>query len=158
MIDVEKIIREYITKTVHMSLGTAQDGKPWVCEVHFAYDENLNLYFRSKANRRHCLEIAENPSVAGNIVPQYGLEEGCGGAIYYEGEAVNVDNKEERERIFPYFQKCLQKEKDILEEADGAEGTQFYKITVKNWCAFGVFEDAPMQKYELEWNGGENKF
>ena len=43
--EIEKIIREYITKIPHMSLAAVSDNKPWVCEVHFAYDNDLNLYF-----------------------------------------------------------------------------------------------------------------
>ncbi len=71
--DVEKIIREYIDKTIHLSLATSSDNKPWVCEVHFAYDEQLNLYFRSLKSRRHSQEIAKNPNVAGNIIDKFGI-------------------------------------------------------------------------------------
>lgn len=36
-VDVEKVVREYIEKTVHMSLATVSIDAPWVCEVHLAY-------------------------------------------------------------------------------------------------------------------------
>jgi uncharacterized protein YhbP (UPF0306 family) len=72
-IDVEKVVREYIDKSIHMSLATSTENKPWVCEVHFAYDDDLNLYWRSKTDRRHSQEIALNPFVAGNIVKQHEL-------------------------------------------------------------------------------------
>ncbi len=45
--DVEKVIREYLPKVIHMSLATCVDNRPWVCEVHFVYDDDLNLYWRS---------------------------------------------------------------------------------------------------------------
>src|SRR5690606_5100432 len=90
MIDVEKVIREYIDKTVHLSLATVSDNRPWVCEVHFAYNNELNLYFVSKLTTRHCREIAANPSVAGNIVKQHGLEESPNG-VYFEGLAEIVE-------------------------------------------------------------------
>ena len=73
--DIEKVIRENIDKTVHMSLATVHDNRPWVCEVHFAYDDDLNIYYRSLNTRRHSKEIALNPNVAGNIVRQHTLGE-----------------------------------------------------------------------------------
>ena len=109
MIDVETIVREYITKTVHMSLATVKENKPWVCEVHFAFDDELNLYWRSTADRRHSKDIEVNPSVACNIVGTYDLETGCGGAIYFEGTAECVKDKAELKKIFPAFKKCLGK-------------------------------------------------
>ena len=73
--NVEQAIRDYLPQIIHMSLGTSRDNKPWVCEVHFAFDQELNLYFRSRTNSRHCLEIKDNPNVAGNIVTQHHGEE-----------------------------------------------------------------------------------
>ncbi len=43
MDNLEQIIREYIPQIVHMSLATTADSKPWVCEVHFAYDDAPNV-------------------------------------------------------------------------------------------------------------------
>lgn len=157
MIDVEQIVREYIDKTVHMSLATVKDNKPWVCELHFAYDDDLNIYWRSTASRRHSKELEDNPNVAGNIVPTYDLETGCGGAIYFEGTAECVTDEAEIRKIFLAFKKCLNKTEEIIEDALSDDGHRIYKVTVKNWVAFGKFEDQPMQRYELEWNGGNSK-
>jgi uncharacterized protein YhbP (UPF0306 family) len=153
-LDIEKIIREYMGKTIHMSLGTCRDGKPWVCEVHFAYDDELNLYFRSEPTRRHCQEIAQNPQVAGNIVKQHLPAEAPHG-IYFEGTAKWLADEAQRQAAFPYFQKCQQSTTEILDKAKDPAGTQFYKITVQNWYAFGDFGDGKTQKYELAWNGGK---
>ena len=151
--DIEKIVREYITKVPHMSLATSSSDKPWVCEVHFAYDDNLNLYFRSLPTRRHSQEIAQNPFVAGNIVKQHALDD-APHAIYFEGTAELVDSPEERRRIFPYFQSRLGSDESILDEAANPDGHQFYKVTVANWYAFGKFGGDVGGKHELAWNGG----
>src|SRR5689334_5769243 len=97
--DVEKIVREYIDKTVHMSLGTSSNNKPWVCEVHFVYDNNLNLYWRSLKSRRHSQELAKNPNVAGNIVRQHAVDE-YPAAIYFEGVAELITDENERQKVF----------------------------------------------------------
>jgi hypothetical protein len=44
LVNVEDIVREYIDKTIHLSLGTVINNVPWVSEVHFAFDDKLNLY------------------------------------------------------------------------------------------------------------------
>ncbi len=151
--DTEQIIREYIGKSVHMSLATVSGDQPWVCEVHCAYDDDLNLYFRSSPRRRHSQEIAANPKVAGNIVGQHALGEDPHG-IYYEGTAEILTTNEQRQAALPFFIKCLGKSDGILEEAQDPNNTQFYKITVKNWYAFGKFGDAENSKRQLVWNGG----
>jgi uncharacterized protein YhbP (UPF0306 family) len=149
--DVEKIVREYIDKSIHMSLGTSKDNKPWVCEVHFVYDEQLNLYFRSLKSRRHSQEIALNPNVAGNIVAQHSVDE-YPHAIYFEGIASIVTGEQERQKLFPLFQARLGANEGVLEEAKSEDGHQFYKVTVSNWYAFGKFGQSSGQKYELSWN------
>lgn len=149
--NVEAIIREYINKSLHMSLGTCADNKPWVCEVHFAYDEDLNLYFRSLPSRRHSQEIAANPNVAGNIVRQHALTDVPHG-IYFEGTAEMITDDAERQRVFPYLQKRLNSPESKLEEARDPNGHQFYKITVSKWYAFGQFGGDKVDKYELAWN------
>lgn len=152
-VDVEKIVSEYIDKTVHLSLATASDGAPWVCEVHFAYDDNLNLYFRSLRSRRHSQEIAANPKVAGNIMDKYGLSDLVVG-VYFEGAANLLEAGDEQAIAAECLKNRLKIEDDIVAEAAHDEGHQFYKITVANWYVFGRFGGASGQKHKLEWNGG----
>jgi uncharacterized protein YhbP (UPF0306 family) len=150
-IDVEKIVREYIDKSIHLSLATVSNSRPWVCEVHFVYDNSLNLYFRSLKSRRHSQEIANNPSVAGDIVKQHEIGE-YPHAIYFEGIASILENESERQVIFPHFQERLNANESILDEAKKDDGHQFYKIVVDKWYAFGKFERSYGQKYELDWS------
>jgi uncharacterized protein YhbP (UPF0306 family) len=150
-VDVEKVVRENIDKTVHMSLGTTSDNKPWVSEVHFAYDKDLNLYFRSLASRRHSQEIAHNPNVAGNIIDKYALGEAVVG-VYFEGTAKLLEAGSERNTAFECIKARLGASDEILEEADDRDGHQFYKITVENWYVFGRFGEASGAKHTLEWD------
>lgn len=151
-VNVEQIVREYIEKTMHMSLATVSGNAPWICEVHFAYDGNLNLYFRSLKSRRHSKEIAVNPNVAGNIIDKYNLGDAVVG-VYFEGKATLLESGEEQNLAAECIKTRLQTGDDILEDAVQESGHQFYKISVKNWYVFGRFGDASGQKYQLEWNG-----
>ena len=153
--DVEKIIRDYLPQVIHLSLGTSKDNKPWVCEVHFAYDEDLNLYFRSLTSRRHSQEIAENSNVAGDIVQQHQLDEYPTG-VYFEGAAKLLERGEEQNKAFDCIKERLKANDDILEEAKRPDGHQFYKIAVDTLYVFGKFSDEGGKKYALNWNGGKS--
>jgi len=150
--DIEKIVREYLPQIIHMSLGTSKDNKPWVCEVHFVYDEKLNLYFCSKVDTRHCKEIEANPNVAGDIVRQHDLTESPHG-IYFEGtaEIIKSPSDEDISRYSDQLKRDAEELKVMLNE-DG--GRKMYKITVSNWYAFGKFGTDTNKKYHLDWNGG----
>lgn len=152
--DVEKMIREYIPQVIHLSLATAAGDSPWVCEVHFAYDEDLNLYFRSLASRRHSQEINKNPKVAGNIIKQHSLEDTVVG-VYFEGTSKMLEPGDEQDKAFECIKSRLKMGDDILEEASKEDGHKFFKITVENFYAFGRFGAPSGKKYELKWNGGK---
>lgn len=149
-LNVEKAIREYIDKSVHLSLGTSTlDGKPWVCEVHFAYDNNLNIYFVSKLTTRHCKEITANPNVAGNIVKQHPLEESPHG-VYFEGTAEAIEPSEQQLEI--YCSRLSRNKEELTEQLEETDGRRMYKITITNWAIFGKFGLDANQKHELAWS------
>ncbi len=148
--DIEQKIREYLPQVIHMSLATSKDNKPWVCEVHFVYDQSLNLYFRSTPVRRHSVEIAENPNVAGNIVVQHGLGEKPQG-VYFEGTAELLQNVDENHPAYVLYCERFGTTSKILEEAQTETGHKFYKITVNNYYLFDSRESKPSQKYHLPW-------
>ncbi len=150
--DIEKLVREYIAKTVHMSLATSRDNKPWVSEVHFAFDDKLNLYFRSLTMRRHSQEIAANPHVAGNIVKQHTLDE-TGIGLYFEGTARMLETVDERKYASRWIIDRLRADESIVDEALDPNKHQFYMITVHSFYVFGKFEDDGAKKYELPWQG-----
>lgn len=155
--DIKPIILEYLPKIVHMSLATCRDNQPWVCEVHFVYDDELNLYFRSLTSRRHSQEIAKNPNVAGNIVRQHAVDEYPLG-IYFEGSAELVQDQDIKERLAPMFKDRLKVASDILADAAKPDGHQFYKIAVHDWYVFGKLEEGKGGlKYHLPWGGSRRQ-
>lgn len=154
-VDVEKIVRDNIEATPHMSLATVSGKGPWVCEVHFAFDNDLNLYFRSKISTRHAQEITDDPRVAGNIVRQQGLDEYPLG-LYFEGTAELLTDDENFHKYYEYFKQRQSVDETIIEDARQEKGHRFHKITVKNWYTFGKFDDEGGKKHELAWNGGKS--
>lgn len=146
--EIEKVVREYITKTPHLSLATVSNDSPWVCEVHFAYDEGLNLYFVSKQTTRHCQEIAANPHIAGNIIKQHSLTESPNG-IYFEGEAETIEaSPQDIERYCSALNRNIA---ELTEMLQGTSGRRMYRIKVNHWAAFGNFDGNGAVKHELKW-------
>ncbi len=149
-VDVEHIVRDMIDLTIHLSLATVSGDAPWVCEVHFAYDDGLNMYFRSLTSRRHSRDIASNSKVAGNIVDKHGLEDPVKG-LYFEGTAEVLSDTSDKERANKVLVERLKITKDVLEESEDPDGHQFYKISVDNWYVFGDFDGNGAMKHKLEW-------
>lgn len=154
--NIEATIRQYLPKIVHMSLATCQTDRPWVCEVHFVYDDKLNLYFRSLMSRRHSHELLENPNVAGNIVRQHTVDEYPLG-VYFEGRAVRLQELPQQEEVAPLFKTRLKIDADIVAEAANPEAHQFYKISVSDWYVFGKLEaNKEGIKYHIPWGISRN--
>lgn len=148
--DLEQKIREYITNVIHMSLGTSVDNKPWVCEVHFAFDNGLNLYFCSLPKTRHCQEIEQNPHASGAITVQHEPSEKPLG-IYFEGLAKKVEAYAEDEPGFLAYVSRFPKRLDFAKEYADAEGFRLYKVTVSDFYMFDARESHPPQKRHLTW-------
>lgn len=149
--NVEKVIREYLPGVIHMSLATSRDNKPWVCEVHYVFDDDLNLYFRSTVERRHSKEIADNPYVAGNIVEQHSVDQKPRG-VYFEGKAELLADVDENHVAYKLYCERFDTDEEILEDAKSDGGHKFYKISVDKFYLFDSRESSPSQKYELDWS------
>jgi uncharacterized protein YhbP (UPF0306 family) len=149
--DIEAAIRNYLPQIAHLSLATCVDNRPWVSEVHFVYDDNLNLYFRSTLNRRHSQEIAKNPHVAGDIVTQHHRGQKVGG-VYFEGTAGKLADVDEHHAAFIEYCQRFGTGPEILEESRSGTGHAFYKIEVSDFYLFDSYESNPSQKYHLPWH------
>lgn len=150
--DVEQIIREYIAQVIHMSLATSAANKPWVCEVHYAYDDELNLYFVSGVSRRHCEELRNNPYVAGNIVTQHFLNQKVRG-VYFEGTAQQLESLDEMQHAYNTYTKRYPDSPQLVQTAKGEGKARFYKVSVSDYYVLDGYVSDPPQKFHLPWNG-----
>lgn len=149
--DIEQAIRAYLPNIIHMSLGTCADGKPWVCQVHFAYDEDLNLYFCSNTATRHCQEIADNPRVSGSISVQHGPADKphC---IDFEGTAEVVATLTESDAGYLAYSDRFPGRLDVVEYLKPENGGRMYKISVSDFYVFDVSGNlTPPGKHHLKW-------
>jgi len=150
--EIEAVIREYIPQIIHLSLATVKDGRPWVCEVHFAYDDGLNLYFGSSANSRHAQELIANPHVAGNIVTQHHKNQKVR-CVDFEGTARMLDAKQAEAVAFPVYTERFGAAKNLLDEIRKDGHMRFFKISVDSFYLFDSYGDE-RKKHALPWGGG----
>ncbi|KKR76972.1 MAG: hypothetical protein UU21_C0001G0026 [Candidatus Levybacteria bacterium GW2011_GWA2_40_8] len=106
--NLRKLIKEYLQEAKMMQLATSLDNMPWICNVWFAADSDLNIYWFSSTTRKHSKDILKNPNVAAAIVlPQSPKDTPRG--IQLKGTAKVLDDQKDvdkaiavyKYRIFP---------------------------------------------------------
>lgn len=150
---IEEIIREYIPQIIHMSLATVKDNKPWVCEVHFSHDDDLNLYFVSSSETRHAQEIISNPHVAGNIVTQHHKNQKVR-CVDFEGIATMLEGAEAEKTAYRAYVSRNGESEGLLNEIRKDGNTRFFKISVSDFFLFDSYGDQ-RGKHHLPWRSGE---
>lgn len=132
--ELKQEIEKYLRTQRLMSVATY--GKnPWIANLYYIHDSDLNLYFLSKNWREHCQAIEINNKVAVAIAdshqpiykPQKGLQ------IYGEAKSVNIISR--LEWMFKMWNKLISGSKgekliDPKKFLD-AGTSKVYKITPK---------------------------
>ncbi len=142
--NIEKAIREYIDNVIHLSLATCKGDRPWICEVHFSFDNDLNFYFLSKPERRHSEEIALNPNVSGSIIHEHAIGEPVRG-VYFEGVAELIQDIHADHPAYVTYCNRFGTGPEILDHG-------FYRVKVSDFYLFDNRETEPGQKYHLPWS------
>ncbi len=83
--NLKTLIADYLADAKMMQLATVANGKPWICNVWFAADPDMNIYWFSATNRRHSLEIANDSHVAAAICLPRSPQDAERGALQIEG-------------------------------------------------------------------------
>lgn len=131
MSDVKSDIKKYLDEAKMMQLATVRDDKPWVCNVWFASDNNLNIYWISSTTRRHSEEVKDNKHVAAAICMVREPSESDRGGVQLEGTASEVTNPIELAKALKLYVArgifTLDQVKKFI--ADVTKPHKFYKIT-----------------------------
>lgn len=148
--EVETIVRKYLPSVNIMQLATSSNGQPWVCSIHYYSDEDLNLYWISTPERRHSLEIKDNPKVSATImVHEDTTEEDYVIGITIEGTAELIGRNPGEEIIQGYNDK-LKKSPTLLRDVqNGTNPHQFYKMICTKVVLFdnSNFPEDPRQEW-----------
>jgi uncharacterized protein YhbP (UPF0306 family) len=86
---IQQLSREALEQGYLMSLGTVDDGGPWVTDVIYVHDDDLNLYWISDTTVRHSKAIKNDDRVSATITAseRVGTEHG----LQIAGRAATID-------------------------------------------------------------------
>lgn len=147
--NLKQLIQQYLQDIKMMHLATVADGKPWVCNVWFAADENMNIYWFSAVNRRHSEEVAKDPHVAGSMCLTQTPQDPPRG-LQFEGTAKVLTNETDIAKAKSVYVDRIFPEERIQEFTAHAERPhKFYRIKPELFVLFDVvnFPDNPRQEY-----------
>lgn len=130
------LVKEYLPTKNIMQLATCADNKPWVCNLHYFSDDELNIYWFSEPERRHSLELKENPNVSAVVkVHENTPEEDYVIGITVEGTAEEVTEFDNE--VLEGFRIKHNKSDNLIEEVkSGKKSSKLYKLTPKNFVLF----------------------
>jgi uncharacterized protein YhbP (UPF0306 family) len=86
----EELIRKYIASNFVMQLATIAHGRPQICTVHYAFDDNLNLYWSSHHFRHHSENIRNNSQTAVGILENVDLKQ----CVHIEGDSYELSGEQ----------------------------------------------------------------
>jgi uncharacterized protein YhbP (UPF0306 family) len=120
-------IKQYIKDIWLMQIATSLDNQPWIANVYFVADENLNFYWLSTPARRHSRELSINHKAAIAIVikkdqPVIGIQA--------EGSVEQEHSLKKISEIMPIYIKKYGSGKDFLRLVKAAKNDHvMYRFT-----------------------------
>ena len=125
-VDAKSQVLDYLQSHNTMTLSTCAGDIPWAATVFYASDD-LDLYFFSSPDSRHCQNLSVNPRVAVTIQEDYKDWRAIKG-IQLEGKVVLVDGVLEKAKAMAVY---ARKYTDVIRLfTDPASGV-FYKAFLK---------------------------
>ncbi|QQR51792.1 pyridoxamine 5'-phosphate oxidase family protein [bacterium] len=152
--DLKSIITEYLAEAKMMQLATVSAGKPWICNVWFAADSDMNIYWFSATNRRHSLEIAADPHVAAAICLPRGSQDADRGGLQIEGTGQLLTKPSDIAKATKHYLSRkifnVSQVKNFMAHLDRPH--RFYKLTPDLIVLFDTvhFPENPRQEFRLQ--------
>ena len=148
--NLKGLITTYLQEAQLMQIATAKNNQPWVCSVYFAFDDNLNLYWISKKETRHSLEIGTNEKVAGTIVLPHIPGQKVRG-LQFQGTGRKAIGDTMQKAMDTYATRMGMKEERKQKILTGEDAHAPYTIKPSLFVLFDEmnFPDNPRQEYHL---------
>lgn len=147
--DILELVKKYLGQAMVMQLATVNQGQPWICTVHYAFDDDFNMYWVSLTSRRHSADLAKDPSAAVAVVVKAPEHPVIG--IQMSGKAGLVDDDEEIKKAAALYAARHQSKKEFV---DGVLSKQapfrLYRFKPDSGALFDEvdFPDNPRQEWK----------
>jgi uncharacterized protein YhbP (UPF0306 family) len=153
---LQELIYTYLNEYPLISVASCHQNTPWTCNLYFAFDEELNLYFISKTGRRHSEELRRNPNVAATICKPYSkpfIDPARG--IQLEGKAIQIEDPLIAEIAFALYMNRFPdsiKYHKTVTDVTGAADRRIYQIMPSRIVLFDEenFSANPQQVLKFE--------
>jgi uncharacterized protein YhbP (UPF0306 family) len=148
--DVKKLIQAYLNEAKMMHLATVSGNQPWVCNVWFASDKDLNIYWLSSISRRHSVEVQANNLVSGGITTSLTPEDKPRG-LQFQGVAEKLTREADVEKAVELYKDRIFPEKKIRDFMTMPDKPHnFYLIKPTLFVLFDVqnFPENPRQEWK----------
>lgn len=123
--DLKSLAIEILNSCYLMSLGTVDDAGPWVSDIVFVHDDELNIYWLSKPDARHSAAVRWNRQAAASITKSNNQGEDNVG-LQIAGVVTEIEGN-----VLEMAQLHLKKRKKV--DSNPAEilnkGQKWYKLT-----------------------------
>ena len=149
---LKELILSYLSEVPIISVATSLNNRPWACNVYYAFDHDLNIYFISKTFRRHSKEIRENSHVSATIcAPHLEPFDMPGRGIQLEGQAFQVEDISEAEKYLEIYLERLPSSIKLhaaVNDITGEALPRIYKIVPERYVLFDErnFPENPQQE------------
>ncbi len=149
---LKKLIEEYLKEAKLMQLATSVNNQPWICNVWFAADKDLNIYWFSSTTRRHSKEVIKNKKVAAAMALPHTPKDSPRG-LQLQGTAKMLTAQKEIDKaISVYAGRIFSREtiKDLMQNPQKPH--KFYMIKPTQFVLFDSlnFGDEWRQEYNLQ--------
>jgi nitroimidazol reductase NimA-like FMN-containing flavoprotein (pyridoxamine 5'-phosphate oxidase superfamily) len=148
---VEDLIRQYINQVNILQLATSKDDQPWIVTVYFYADENHNIYWNSRPNRRHSQDIESNPNVAAILlIHENTASEDWVIGLTISGQAKIIENLDDK--LSEVYISKLLKDPDLPAKIkNGTDPAKWYRLKPSSLVLFDTkdFPTDPRQEVTL---------
>jgi len=127
MINIKNRIIEVLKTTHLMSLATNDENGPWVADVVFIHDKDLNIYWMSDPNTRHSKAISLNKKSAGTITYSTKSKE-LNFGIQFEGISEKLEGVQIN-LLTKHLAKRGHSKPKLLQASEILDGDSWYKLT-----------------------------
>ena len=126
--NIDQLIDQQLQDGKMMQLATSLKDQPWCCTVYFVANENKDIYWISKPNRRHSQEIMKNPKASATVPTKFVPGQSIA-ALQVEGEASLVEDSEEIKIVITSYENRFNRGQEWLEDfLNGNNEHKLYKI------------------------------
>lgn len=129
-------IEEYISQNIIMQLATSIENTPFCCNLHYAFDDQLNLYWMSLQTTQHSRAIESNTKAAATIAKPHALADKPQG-LQLQGTASKAEDFEQAFKIYmDRYPHWLQREEEL--RRGDSNGRALYKFTPSKIVLFDI--------------------